>query len=172
MGFQTRQRHKKIREIVVLRDGLVCCYCEIPLTRENFTLDHIVPSSKRGTFNATNLTVSCSSCNNKRGSESFFTFCKNFNFTESKILKYRKMYFNNLKIKILNIAKEDCLIEDQAIPIILIEEACHILRTDVIDFSDYQKVKAVEIHFQQLYNRGVIKYNFEKLIRIIDSDTY
>lgn len=171
MGIHTRKRHQRIKEIVIVRDGLVCCYCEKPLTRNTITVDHIVPDSKRGTFNSTNLTVSCAECNNQRGNQSFFDFCKNFNFSESKIIKYKNLYFSNLKIKVLNIAKEECLVEDYAVPICLIEQACNILKINIIDFSDYQNNDTVEIQFQELYNRKVIKFNFEKIIKIIESKT-
>ncbi len=75
MGAQERRRQKRIRESVIVRDGLVCCYCDIPLTLETVTMEHIVPGSKRGTFNTTNLTVSCAECNNKRGNQPFFEYC-------------------------------------------------------------------------------------------------
>jgi hypothetical protein len=172
MGFHTRQRHKKIREVVFNRDGLVCCYCDSPLTRESATLDHIVPDSKRGTFNATNLTVSCSYCNNKRGALSFFEFCKQFNFTDSKLLKYKNLYFSNLKIKVLNIAKEECLVSDEAIPLFLIQDACNILRINIIDFSTYQNIEEIQIRFEQIYHRKIIKFNFEKLIKFIELHSF
>lgn len=170
MGLKTRKRHKKIKEIVVIRDGLVCCYCNTPLTITTFTLDHIVPDSKQGTFNSTNLTVACSSCNNKRGNQPFFEFCKNFDFSESKLFKYKQLYFSNLKIKVLNIAKEECLVANEAIPIVLVEEACHILKINIIDFSDYYNISSFD--FKTLYNRKIIKFNFEKLIKIIESNTF
>ncbi len=172
MGVHTRKRHKKIREIVISRDGLICCYCDKPLTLQTATVDHIVPDSRKGTFNSTNLTVSCIECNNRRGNQPFFDFCKRYNFSESKIIKYKNLYFSNLKIKVLNIAKEECLIEDYAIPISLIGQACHILKINIIDFSDYQNHNLVQIELERVYNRKIIKFNFEKIIKIIEQATY
>ena len=89
MGFQERKRKQRIKDYVISRDGLICCYCNSILTLNNVTLDHIVPYSKKGTFNATNLTVSCASCNSKRGNIPFFEYCQQFNFTEEKLFKYK-----------------------------------------------------------------------------------
>src|SRR5277367_528866 len=122
MGAIERKRHKRIREHVIMRDGLICCYCNEVLTNETLTLDHIVPDSKRGTFNTTNLTISCSKCNNKRGNKPFFEYCKQFNWSEEKLSKYRKLYFNNLRIKVLNIAKEQCLSDHDVIPYTIIKK--------------------------------------------------
>lgn len=161
-----KKRYKRIRQDVIMRDGLRCAYCEAQLTPELVTLDHIVPISRRGTFNSTNLTVSCSRCNNKRGSTPFFDFIVNFNFEQPKINKYIKLYDDNLKIKILNIAKEECLIEEQAVPTVIITKACSILKINVIDFSVYQD--SFEFEFQALHERKKIKFYFEKLIKIIE----
>ncbi len=163
------KRFKKIKQYVILRDGLICAYCDKILTEDSVTLDHIVPSSKRGTFNTTNLTVSCFDCNNKRGSRPLFDFLKKINANQQKIDKYKKLYFNNLKIKILNIAKEECLIQEKAVPVMIINQACTILKVNMIDFSSYETI-LVDISFKELYERRIIKYYFEKLIKIIESD--
>jgi hypothetical protein len=170
MGFQERKRLKRIRDYVIIRDGLICCYCEVPLTEETVTMDHIVPESKRGTFNTTNLTVACSECNNKRGDIPFFEYCKQFNFPVQKLIKYKKLYALNLKIKILNIAKEECLQEDVATPIVLISKACKILKISAIDFSDYEDLYNFDISFVEACDRKKIKYTFEQLIRLIELD--
>jgi hypothetical protein len=171
MGAQERKRQKKIKEYVVNRDRPVCCYCQKLLTSETITMEHIVPDSKRGTFNTTNLTVSCYECNNSRGNKPFFEYVKGFNFDEIKLLKYKKMYFNNLRIKVLNIAKEECLKEDKAIPIEIINQACQILRIKNMDFSDYEKQFQFEIKFNDACERKKIKFCFEQLIRIIEADS-
>src|SRR5713226_2855341 len=106
MGVQERRRQKRIKEYVINRDGMICCYCDMPLAPSDVTMEHIIPDSWHGTFNSTNLTVSCAICNNKRGNKPFFEYCKQFNFSNEKLEKYKRLYFNNLKIKILNIAKE------------------------------------------------------------------
>lgn len=171
MGAQERKRQKKIREYVIKRDGMICCYCDKILVTDTITMEHIVPDSKRGTFNTTNLTVSCSECNNRRGNKPFFEYCNKFNFSEEKKLKYKKLYFNNLRIKVLNIAKEDCLKEDKVIPKNLIKQSCSILKIKGMDFSDYEKEYQFEIKFDEISDRKKIKYCFEKLIRIIEGDS-
>lgn len=176
MGAQERRRQKKIKEYVINRDGMLCCYCDKVLTPETVTMEHIVPDSKRGTFNSTNLTVSCSFHNNQRGDKNFFEYAKQFNFSQEKTEKYRRLYFNNLKIKILNIAKEECLPksvddQDRAWPLDIIRKACKILKIKPVDFSDYEKTYEFEIKFNEHGERKRIQFVFEQLIRIIEADS-
>lgn len=171
MGALERKRLQRIKESVIIRDGLICCYCNSLLTLNTVTMEHIVPDSKRGTYNTTNLTVSCSNCNNKRGNKPFFEYCKQFNFTKEKLAKYRKLYFANLRIKILNIAKEECLNSEEAIPNSLIEQACNILRINTISFNEYEKQYHFDIVFSDICERRKIKFIFEQLIKIIESSS-
>lgn len=171
MSLQDRKRHQRIKNQVIERDGLICCYCDQVLSMETLTLDHIVPDSKRGTFNATNLTIACKPCNNKRGNKPFFEYCVKFEFSEDKIAKYKRLYFNNLKIKVLNIAKEQCLQSDRAIPNKLIGKACKILKIKPISFTDYERQYPLGIDFSKSCYRKEIKFCFETLIRIIEADT-
>lgn len=175
MGIQERRRQKRIKEYVINRDGMICCYCDRLLSPDTITLEHIVPDSFKGTFNTTNLTVSCSEHNNQRGNKPFFDYCKKFNWSENKLLKYKKLYFNNLKIKVLNIAKEKCLpkainSENHAIPIEIVRQACKVLKIKGIDFSDYEINHNFEIKFNDFCDRKRIKFTFEQLIKIIEAD--
>jgi hypothetical protein len=170
MGAQERKRQKRIKEHVIDRDGMICCYCDKVLTDETVTMEHIVPDSKKGTFNSTNLTVSCSYCNNKRGNKPFFDYCKQFNFSEDKIEKYKKLYYNNLRIKVLNIAKEECLKTDIAVPNTIIQQACQVLKIRPMTFADYMSIYQFDINFTEMCERRRIKFCFEQLIRIIESD--
>jgi hypothetical protein len=176
MGVQERRRLKKIKEYVINRDGMICCYCDQVLTPETVTMEHIVPDSKRGTFNSTNLTIACSTHNNKRGNKNFFEYCKQFDFSQEKLEKYKRLYYNNLKIKVLNIAKEDCLFkevnsEDMAVPTTIIQQACQILKIKQVDFSDYETTYQFDILFHELSERKRIQFCFEQLIRIIEADS-
>lgn len=171
MGAHERKRQKRIREYVINRDGSICCYCDEVLTDETITMEHIVPDSKKGTFNATNLTVSCFTCNNRRGNKHFFDYCKQFNWGKDKLNKYRRLYFNNLRIKVLNIAKEEYLNKDEAIPHTIIAQACHALKIKSIDFSEYEGAYFFEIRFDEVSDRKKIKFAFEVLIRIIEADS-
>jgi hypothetical protein len=135
-------------------------------------MEHIVPDSKRGTFNTTNLTVSCAGCKNRRGNQPFFEYCKQFNFSEEKLDRYKKLYFDNLRIKVLNIAKEECLRDQEAVPNDLIKEACHVLKIKELNFSNYEKMYFFSIRFNEVSNRRRIKYCFEQLIRLIEADSW
>ena len=172
MGAQERRRQKRIRDSVIIRDGLVCCYCNTSLTIDTVTMEHIVPDSKRGTYNSTNLTVSCADCNNKRGNKPFFEYCKKFDFSDNKLEKYKKLYYNNLRIKILNISKEKCLIDECAVPNSLIKKACKILKIRNVDFFSYENLYNFDIRFNEPCERRKIKYCFEKLIQLIEFDSY
>ena len=171
MGASERTRQKRIKNYVIERDGSICCYCDMPLTIEQITLDHILPDSKRGTFNTTNLTIACADCNSRRGNKPFFDYCKQFHWSEDKLQKYKRLYFNNLIIKVLNIAKEDCLQENCAIPNQLIKQSCQILKIKEMDFSDYEKIYCFDICFEEQANHKKIKFAFETLIRIIEADS-
>ncbi len=52
------------RHNVFKRDGFTCQYCG---TRSDLTLDHLVPRSKGGKSNWTNLVTACKPCNAKKG---------------------------------------------------------------------------------------------------------
>lgn len=168
MGLQQRKRKRKIKEQVAKRDGFFCCYCGKKLTIETITLDHIIPQSNQGAFNVSNLTVSCTECNNKRGNQPFFEYCQQFNFSEEKLEKYQILYLSTLKIQILNVAKEEMLNAEQAVPKNLIEQARHYLNISIyIDFSMYES--KLQICLYEVYQRKQIKYYFEQIIKIINN---
>jgi 5-methylcytosine-specific restriction endonuclease McrA len=48
-----------------------CIYCDVKLTTENATADHIVPISEGGNNAQVNLVVCCKDCNNERGNLDF-----------------------------------------------------------------------------------------------------
>ena len=52
------------RKNVLIRDHHSCTYCG---TRDDLTIDHIVPASKGGEWSWTNLTTACAKCNNRKG---------------------------------------------------------------------------------------------------------
>ena len=45
-----------------------CGYCGVLLERSEWTLDHIVPKSRKGTGEPENLVLACHSCNCEKGS--------------------------------------------------------------------------------------------------------
>ncbi|SRR5713101_1871233 len=170
MSEHEKKRRAKVREYVIWRDGSICIYCDMPLTDETITLEHILPDSKGGTSNSTNLTIACLYHNQQRGNKPFFEYCQQFSFSDEKIAKFRALYCRNLRIKVLNIAKEVCLTTDIAIPNVIIEQACQMLKIKTMSFSDYENEYPLDIEFDEACERRRIKFVFEQLIRIIEMD--
>jgi hypothetical protein len=56
------------RQIVLYRDGYRCRWCGSPYDLE---LDHIVPFSKGGACDLSNLQTLCSDCNKRKGAKEF-----------------------------------------------------------------------------------------------------
>lgn len=65
---------KLIRLQIAARDGLVCHYCRVTVKPSSFTVDHIVPVTKGGTDNLSNLVACCRSCNSKKGVKNYHDF--------------------------------------------------------------------------------------------------
>ena len=57
-------RRKITRRAVFARDDWTCQYCG---ARSNLTVDHVVPRSKGGESNWTNIVASCAPCNRRKG---------------------------------------------------------------------------------------------------------
>lgn len=55
------------RELVAARDGWRCCICSGPVTRETWSLDHVVPLSEGGSHTYGNVALAHLECNNRRG---------------------------------------------------------------------------------------------------------
>lgn len=63
------------RLAIYLRDGLACVYCGAPIEEgTQLSLDHIIPYSKGGSHDASNLVTCCSRCNSARGNRSWKKF--------------------------------------------------------------------------------------------------
>jgi len=57
------------RRIILARGAdFKCVWCETPLTRETFSLDHVIPASWGGKNGIENLVLACRRCNWARGS--------------------------------------------------------------------------------------------------------
>lgn len=65
--FKFNRSVKFSRENVFIRDEGRCQYCSKHLTKQNFTLDHIVPSSQGGEKVWQNIVTCCKPCNQKKG---------------------------------------------------------------------------------------------------------
>lgn len=58
--------YKPSRALIYLRDKNKCQYCG---STKNLTIDHIIPKSKGGTNDWTNLCLACSNCNTKKANK-------------------------------------------------------------------------------------------------------
>jgi 5-methylcytosine-specific restriction endonuclease McrA len=62
--------HRRIRfskHNVYLRDLGTCQYCGKRCTNKEFTIDHVIPVSKQGPENWSNVVAACRHCNQKKG---------------------------------------------------------------------------------------------------------
>ena len=58
------------RQNIFLRDGHVCQYCRKKLPEKRLTVDHVMPMSRGGRHEWTNVVTACSQCNNRKGAKS------------------------------------------------------------------------------------------------------
>jgi 5-methylcytosine-specific restriction endonuclease McrA len=63
---RTRSRLKFSRENIYLRDDFTCQYCGEQLASKDLTLDHVVPASKNGRKDWTNVVAACRCCNHRK----------------------------------------------------------------------------------------------------------
>ena len=68
--FQFNRVVKFSRDNVFLRDEGKCQYCSKQLTKQNFTLDHIIPVSQGGKKVWQNIVTCCIACNQRKGNKS------------------------------------------------------------------------------------------------------
>ncbi len=54
------------RENVYIRDNYTCQYCGTLFGMKHLTLDHVVPASKKGPKNWTNVVTACRDCNQRK----------------------------------------------------------------------------------------------------------
>jgi 5-methylcytosine-specific restriction endonuclease McrA len=54
------------RENIYLRDAFTCQYCAKRMSPKDLTLDHVVPASKLGRKDWTNVVTACRPCNHKK----------------------------------------------------------------------------------------------------------
>ena len=65
------------RLAIYLRDGLACVYCGDSVENgAKLSLDHLVPDSKGGSNEATNLVTCCTRCNSARGNRPVRAFTR------------------------------------------------------------------------------------------------
>lgn len=52
---------------LLARDEFKCQYCNTQLSRQNSTVDHVIPKSQGGRTSWENCVISCHNCNRKKG---------------------------------------------------------------------------------------------------------
>lgn len=67
------QISKSINRLVFKRDKNRCVICG---STHNLTIDHVIPLSKGGSNNETNLMTLCSPCNRAKGNEIYTQFIR------------------------------------------------------------------------------------------------
>lgn len=60
--------------VPTLRNYRVCHYCGVVLTEKNTSVDHVMPRSKGGEDDFSNLVFACKKCNSLKGSGDYETF--------------------------------------------------------------------------------------------------
>jgi 5-methylcytosine-specific restriction endonuclease McrA len=65
-------RIKFSRENVYLRDNYTCQYCALKFSLRDLTLDHVVPASKMGRKDWTNVVTACRDCNHRKANRTPF----------------------------------------------------------------------------------------------------
>jgi hypothetical protein len=66
----------KIRAAIFERDDFVCQYCAQRFTKDQLTIDHLIPLSKGGLNEAINYVTCCGPCNQKKGSLPLVDFAR------------------------------------------------------------------------------------------------
>lgn len=59
---------KLSRQNIFLRDNKTCQYCHKHFSEKKLTIDHVLPISRGGRHEWSNVVAACSQCNNKKGS--------------------------------------------------------------------------------------------------------
>ena len=67
---QVSRRPAFTRFNVFLRDRFTCQYCNEPFPTPDLTFDHVIPRSKSGRTEWTNVVTACSKCNLRKGNMS------------------------------------------------------------------------------------------------------
>jgi 5-methylcytosine-specific restriction endonuclease McrA len=90
LPYKKLMENRPTRSLIMKRDGYKCLYCGCI---ENLTLDHIMPQSRGGNNEWTNLATCCGSCNVKKGN-------RTPGEAEMPLLKQVKRPYNKLHLTI------------------------------------------------------------------------
>lgn len=177
---RARKTHYKnsIKKVIVFRDLNICCYCGHHIDDNNITLEHIIPYSKNGLWNYSNITISCYYHNNIRGNKDFFKFVRQFNFSDKKLNKYKFLYKNSSLI--CDIKSLFCFINNMnkntwLTPSEIISSGS-LLFNQANDFNKYKNFNLncdkFKINFFEPVNKTLLMYYFVALSKFIDNQSF
>jgi 5-methylcytosine-specific restriction endonuclease McrA len=82
--MRRRRRPRFSKTNVYLRDLYTCQYCSNEFIRKDLTLDHVLPLSKGGKTNWSNIVAACMRCNTAKGNKTIM---------KPKIAPYEPTYY-------------------------------------------------------------------------------
>ncbi|KAG0468728.1 hypothetical protein HPP92_018056 [Vanilla planifolia] len=85
VGKRRRIKHNFSRKSIYYRDSYTCQYCS---SRQDLTIDHVVPTARGGEWKWENLVTACANCNSRKGQKTL----EEANMTLIKIPKAPKDY--------------------------------------------------------------------------------
>lgn len=80
MSYVLCRPNSKRRKIRDKTEGN-CSYCNKKLTQKSWSIDHVIPKSKGGTRDLSNLVPCCKGCNSLKGAMPVGAFIKKFKET-------------------------------------------------------------------------------------------
>lgn len=85
----------------VIDGAYTCCYCNIELTKENYTREHIIPKDRGGKDSASNLLPCCFECNNEKDNLMLHSYIQLLNYKMADVKENSEDYIT-LQVKIIN----------------------------------------------------------------------
>jgi 5-methylcytosine-specific restriction endonuclease McrA len=70
-----KKRNRRVEVLMNGHDSVKCFYCPKILVKSTVTLDHVIPISKGGTHELSNLVLACYKCNNEKGNDIIIDYC-------------------------------------------------------------------------------------------------
>jgi 5-methylcytosine-specific restriction endonuclease McrA len=67
--YRRKRNPRFTRYNLYLRDMFTCQYCIATHAQSNLSMDHVLPISKGGKTNWTNIVTACKTCNGKKGND-------------------------------------------------------------------------------------------------------
>ena len=69
MGVRGYIKREEVLDTLAYQRGL-CYYCQSPLNRNRYTIDHVIPLSRGGFHDVRNIVCACKRCNEIKGAMS------------------------------------------------------------------------------------------------------